>query len=221
MTNPKLTTRILLADDHQIVREGLRALLERRKDLEVIGETADGIETVKFAKEYAPEIVVMDVTMPHLNGIEATRQITNEVEGVRIVALSMYFDRHFVAKMLRAGARGYLRKDCASEELILAIDVVTKDKFYISPHLGIDSSKEVLTDSEIPNFIAHSLLTPKEREVLQLVAEGHATKEIAYRLGVSTKTIEHHRQHVMDKLDIHTIAELTRFAIREGLTSTD
>jgi DNA-binding NarL/FixJ family response regulator len=163
----------------------------------------------------------MDVTMPNLNGIEATRQIMAELEGVKIVALSMYFDRHFVAMMLRAGARGYLRKDCASEELVHAIDVVGKNKYYISPHLGIDSPKDVLNGSEIPSFIAHSLLTPKEREVLQLVAEGHATKEIAHRLYVSVKTIEHHREHIMEKLDIHNVVDLTRFAIREGLTSVE
>ena len=216
-----LKTRILIADDHQIVRQGLRALLQRERELQVIGETADGIDTVKFAKRYLPDIIIMDVTMPNLNGIEATRQITKEIPEVRIVALSMYFDRHFVAKMLKAGGRGYLRKDCAAEELVRAIDVVSHNKYYISPSLGIESPKDVLNGSEIPHFIASSLLTAKEREVLQLIAEGKTTKEIGWRLNVSVKTVDKHRAHIMEKLDIHSIAEQTKFAIREGITSVE
>jgi len=221
VTTPISKTRILLADDHQIVREGLRALLGRQSDFEVVGETADGTSTVKFAKKHLPDIIIMDVTMPDLNGIEATRQITTEIPDVRIVALSMYFDRHFVAKMLRAGARGYLRKDCASQELVHAIEVVSRGKYYISPNLGINSPKDVLNGAEIPHFIAFSLLTSKQREVLQFIAEGKTTKYIAERLGVSAKTIDKHREHIMEKLDIHSVAELTKFAIREGITSVD
>ncbi len=213
--------RVLLADDHQIVREGLKALLERDKGIEIVGETADGVSTVRFAKKYLPDVVVMDITMPNLNGIEATQQITDEIPDVRVVVLSMYLDKHFVAKMLRAGARGYLRKDCASEELAKAISVVAANRFYISPELGIDFQKDVFVASEIPNFVAFALLTPKEREVLQLIAEGKTSKEIAFRLNVSAKTIDKHRAHIMEKLDIHSIAELTKFAIREGITSIE
>ena len=218
---PPARVRILLADDHQIVREGLKALLEREPRFEIVGEVADGASAVAFTKKHLPDIVVMDITMPNLNGIEATRLITREVVETRVIALSMYVDKHFVAKMLRAGARGYLRKDCASEELARAINVVTRNKYYISPQLGIDSPKDVMNGSEIPNFIAFSLLTAKEREVLQLVAEGHPTKDIAARIRVSAKTVDKHRARIMEKLDIHSVAELTKFAIREGITSLE
>lgn len=214
-----MKTRILLADDHKIVREGLRVLLESRPTFEIIGESADGWESVTLAKKLLPDVVIMDVTMPDLNGMEATRRITEEVPGARVIALSMYFDKHFVAKMLKAGARGYLRKDCASEELVRAISIVLNNKFYISPNLGINSPTDVIEGADIKAFIALSLLTQKEREVLQLVAEGRLTKEIAEILRISPKTIENHRQRIMDKLEIHSIAELTKFAIREGLTS--
>jgi DNA-binding NarL/FixJ family response regulator len=216
-----MKTRIVLADDHQILREGLKVLLQRDPNIEVIADASDGEEAIRFAKKYLPEIVIMDVTMPNLNGIEATGRIKIEVPEVRVIALSMYFDKHFVAKMLRAGARAYLRKDCDGEELLHAISIVAKGKYYISPNLGIDSPKEVMNGAEIPDFIAHSLLTSKEREVLQLVAEGKSTKVIAQQLHVSIKTIDHHRQRIMEKLDLHSVAELTKFAVREGLTSLE
>ena len=213
--------RILLADDHQIVRQGIRLLLSSDDRFTIIGETGDGLSTIVFAREHRPDVIVMDITMPNLNGIDTTRRIMDEIAGIRIVALSMYFDKYFLAMMLRAGARGYLPKDCASAELARAIEVVCLDKYYISPGLGIDSPKDVLSGSEIPNFIAMSLLTMKEREILQLIAEGYSSKEIAARLNIHVKTVEKHRNNLIHKLGIPTVAELTKFAIREGLTSVD
>jgi DNA-binding NarL/FixJ family response regulator len=213
--------RILLADDHQIVRQGIRLLLSSDDRFEIIGETCDGVSTLEFAKRNRPDVIVMDITMPNLNGIDATRRIMDEIAGIRIVALSMYFDKYFLAMMLRAGARGYLPKDCASGELARAIEVVSLDKFYISPGLGIHSPKDVLNGSEIPNFIAVSLLTNKEREILQLIAEGNSSKEIAAQLNVHVKTVEKHRNSLIGKLGMPSVAELTKFAIREGLTSAD
>ena len=160
-----MNTRILLADDHKLMREGLRALLEKDPDIEVIGESVDGHAAVALAREFRPDIVVMDITMPNLNGIEATRQITVNFPEVRVIGLSMHFDRHFVMRMIRAGAKGYLRKDCASEELIEAIRVVKGNKLYISPHLGFPVSKIVFNSSELSSFIASSILTDRKSVV--------------------------------------------------------
>jgi DNA-binding NarL/FixJ family response regulator len=219
MTNT--TTKILLVDDHKIVREGLKALLERETHFEVVAEATNGEEAIKLAEQYQPDIIIMDISMPNLNGIEATRQIASAAPEIKIIVLSIYFDKHLVAKMLRAGAMGYLRKDCASEELVRAITIVRSNKFYISPSLGVTAGRDIMNGSDIPHFIAFEVLTTKEREVLQLVAEGKPTKEIARRLHVSVKTIDNHRQKIMTKLDIHSIAELTKFAIREGITSIE
>ena len=223
-----MTTRILLADDHQIVREGLRSLLEQHPDMEVIGEANDGRLAVEMAQQLSPDVVVMDVGMPHLNGIEATRQITSRGSHVRVVALSMHADRRFMTEMLKAGAKGYLLKDGAFEELATAIRAVVGDQVYLSPRIA-----DVVVDDYVrrssgagsggggENAGAFARLTPREREVLQLMAEGRATKEIAADLKVSIKTIETHRRQIMEKLDIHSVAELTKYAIREGLTSLD
>ena len=224
-------TRILLADDHQIVREGLKSLLEQHADMEVVGEARDGRAAVQMAHDLAPDVVVMDVAMPLLNGIEATRQITAREPHAKVVALSMHSDRRFMTEMLKAGAKGYLLKDGAFEELATAIRSVVSDRVYLSPRIA-----EVVVDDYVrradaraddeqalarPPAGAFSRLTPREREVLQLMAEGRATKEIALDLKVSIKTVETHRRQMMDKLDIHSVAELTKYAIREGLTSLD
>lgn len=215
------TITIMLADDHKIVRQGLRALLESEPGLEVVGETADGRSTVQLARQLRPDVVIIDVSMPDLNGIDATRLIHDEDPGVRMIGLSMHFEKRYVARMLDAGARGYLRKACTSEEVIRAIRTVAAGKFYISDGTSSFTMKDA---SEFPGRNAApdiSQLTPKEREVLQLVAEGKLTKEIATFLNLSPKTVEKHRHQIMEKLRIHSVAELTKFAIREGMTSLE
>ncbi|MCX7047875.1 MAG: response regulator transcription factor [Candidatus Sumerlaeota bacterium] len=211
---------ILLADDHEIFRSGLRSLIEKEHGLKVIGEAENGQMAIHLARELKPDVVVMDIGMPDMNGIEATRQITASVSGVKVLALSMHTDKRFVKGMLKAGASGYMLKDGAFEELIHAIRLVTSNRIYLSP--GISS---VLLDAVRHPFQdggpALPLLTAKEREVLQLVAEGKSTKEIASQLDVSVKTTETHRQHIMEKLDIHNVADLTKYAVREGLTSVE
>jgi DNA-binding NarL/FixJ family response regulator len=212
--------KILLADDHEIIRNGLRSLIEKEHGLEVIGEAENGRMAIHLARELKPDVVVMDIGMPDLNGIEATRQITTEVPGVKVLALSMHTDRRFVTGMLKAGASGYMLKDGAFEELIHAIRLVASNRIYISPGISsvlVDDLRHPSQD-KVPSLPA---LTAKEREVLQLVAEGKGTKEIASQLHVSAKTVETHRQHIMEKLDIHSIAELTKYAVREGLTSLE
>lgn len=213
--------RILLADDHQILREGLKGLLARQPDMQVVGEAADGRTTVRMASELAPDVVVMDIGMPGLNGVEATRQIAAHHPGVRVIALSMHSDRRYVTEMLRAGAAGYLVKDSAFEELAQAVNAVAAGKVYLSPSVA-----DAVVDHHVrgggggePSVFA--VLTPREREVLQLLAEGQATKQVAASLDVSVKTVETHRRQIMEKLDLHSVAELTKYAIREGLTSVE
>ena len=218
-----MSIRVLIADDHKIMLAGLRSILEKQTDFEVVGEADNGRKAVQMAQEKKPDVVVMDVSMPDLNGIEATKQIIESLPETRVIALSMHSDKRFVMGMLRAGASGYLLKDCASQELANAIDQVARGKKYLSPEitgvviddflLGRGSSEEVAT--------AASQLSPREREVLQLIAEGWSTKQIASHLYVSIKTIETHRRQIMKKLDLHSIADLTKYAIREGLTSIE
>lgn len=211
---------VLLADDHKIMRDGLRVLLEK-ENLEVIGETDNGRAAVRLARELKPDVVVMDIGMPELNGIEATRQITTETPQTRVIALSMHSDKRFVTGMLGAGAAAYVVKAGAFEELIAAIRAVMDHRVYMSPKvtdLVLEDYVRRLTD---PVPAEESPLTPREREVLQLLAEGKSTKEIAEKLYISVSTVDTHRRHIMEKLDLHTVAELTKYAIREGLTSVD
>jgi DNA-binding NarL/FixJ family response regulator len=219
-----MVTRILLADDHQIVREGLHSLLDQNEDMEVVGEAKDGRDAVEMAKQLSPDVVIMDVGMPHLNGIEATRQILHREPGAKIVALSMHSDRRFMGEMLKAGAKGYLLKDGAFDELATAIRSAVADKVYLSPRIAdvvVDDYVRRTPGANGAETSAFAKLTPREREVLQLMAEGRATKEIAMDLKVSIKTVETHRRQIMEKLDIHSVAELTKYAIREGLTSLE
>jgi len=216
-----MKTKILLADDHRIVREGLRSLLEAEDDMQVVGEADNGRRAIEMAEATGPDVVVMDIGMPELNGIEATRRIVHDSPNIRVVALSMHSDRRFMGEILKAGASGYLLKDGAFEELAGAIRIVMSKKMYLSPRIAdvvVEDYVRHLPRAEPSVFAA---LTPREREVLQLLAEGKATKQAAAALHVSVKTVETHRRQIMTKLDIHSVAELTKYAIREGLTSVE
>ena len=214
--------RVLIADDHKIMLAGLRSLLEKQTGIEVVAEAENGRKAVQCALDKKPDVVVMDVSMPDLNGIEATKQIVENLPDTRVIALSMHSDKRFVMGMLRAGASGYLLKDCASQELANAIVQVAAGKKYLSPEITgvvIEDSLHPQSQEEFSSVAA--LLSPREREVLQLIAEGWSTKQIASHLYVSVKTIETHRRQIMRKLDLHTIADLTKYAIREGMTSVE
>ncbi len=213
--------RILLADDHKLLREGLRALIEEQRNMTVVAEAEDGRSAVRLAAKLSPDIIVMDISMPGLNGIDATRRITAESPGIKVIALSMHADRNFVVEMFKAGAAGYLLKDCAFEELIQAIRAVSSKKAYLSSKLSDTMIKDYVNLFPKKNLSVFSALTTREREVLQLMAEGKSTREVAAKLNVSTKTVETFRGLIMKKLDIHTVAELTKYAIRAGLTSLD
>lgn len=213
--------KIILVDDHKIMREGLRNLLEREEGMQIIAEASDGRTAVRLTRDLLPDLVVMDTIMPDLNGIEATRQIINENPGIKIIALSMHSDKQFVVEMLKAGASGYMLKDCAFEELVNAIHCVMKDETYLSPKIAGIVLKEYMQGASKDTSSVFSDLSNREREVLQLIAEGKSTKDIASHLHVSVKTIETHRQQIMRKLKIHSIAGLTKYAIKEGLTSLE
>jgi len=211
--------KVLLADDHKIVRDGLRTLLEKNAEVKVVGEAEDGRTAVQLAKKLSPDIVIMDVAMPDLNGIEATRQVVAEHPGVKVIAVSMHSDKRFVAEMLKAGASAYLSKDYAFDELEKVIRTVMANKVYLSPDISGVVVESYVRHTPKPESTAFSLLSDREREVLQLVAEGKTAKEIAEHLHVSIKTVETHRTNIMTKLNIHRVAELTKYAIREGLTT--
>ena len=215
-----MKTTVLLADDHAIFRDGLRALIERSPDREVVGEAEDGRSAVNLAGKLRPQIVVMDIGMPELNGIEATRQIVAACDETRVIILSMHSEKRFITEAFKAGASGYLLKDGAFEELERAIAVVVARQTYLSPSIA-GSVVDVLVDSDRSKngSSAPPDLTPREAEVLQLLAEGRGIKEIAARLHLSQKTIETHRRKVMDKLGIYNVAGLVRYAIKAGLTS--
>ncbi len=216
-----MAIRVLIADDHKIMLAGLRSLLEKHTDFEVVAEAENGRKAVQLAQEKEPDVVVMDVSMPDLNGIEATTQIVESLSETRVIALSMHSDKRFVMGMLRAGASGYLLKDCASQELANAILQVAGGKKYLSPEITGVVIDDFLQGGAPEDSTATSLLSAREREVLQLIAEGWSTKQIASHLYVSIKTIETHRRQIMKKLDLHNIADLTKYAIREGLTSIE
>jgi DNA-binding NarL/FixJ family response regulator len=215
-----MTIRILLADDHQIVRDGLRALLATEKAFEIVAEASDGLSALKLAEKHTPDVIVMDVSMPGLNGIEAAQKIRNANPKARILALSMHPDRHVVADMLRAGASGYLIKDCAGDELALAIRTLMAGKTYLSPAISRMIADDFVQGAATARS-ARSILTERELEVLQRLAEGKSVKEIAFELNVSVKTVETHRARISEKLGISTIAELTKYALREGITSLE
>ena len=213
--------RIIIADDHRIVRQGLRSLVEQENDLEVVGMAANGRQALQMSRRLIPDVVIMDISMPDLNGIDATSQIVKEVSGVKVIALSMHSEKQLIDGMLRAGAAGYLLKESAFEELIKAIRIVCTGKKYLSP----DVTDIVLRDYLNPSIDNDHPLTPdltlREREVLQLIVEGCATRKVANRLNISIKTVESHRSRIMNKLGLHTVAELTKYAVRRGITSLE
>lgn len=210
--------KVLIADDHKMMRDGLRAVLEKAGII-VCGEAANGFEAVELALALQPHIVVMDISMAGLNGIDATRLLLSKCAEVRVIALSMNSDRRYVAAMFKAGAVGYLLKNSASEELIQALHAVADGLTYVSPAIAATVVVDWMTPQAA--VAADKPLSTREREVLQLLAEGNSSKDIAKRLGVALPTIETHRRQIMGKLKLHSIAELTKFAIREGLTSLD
>lgn len=212
--------RILLVDDHKMMRDGLRAVLEKA-GLDVIGEAASGREAITLAETLRPGVVVMDISMRDLNGIDATRRILAALPGTKVIGLSMNSDRRYVVAMFKAGAVGYLLKNSASDELIQAVRTVTSDLTYVSPSIA-SVVVGIVTDGVHPSpQTVTKELSPREREVLQVLAEGKSSKEIATELDVAVTTVETHRRQIMYKLDLHTIAELTKYAIREGLTSLE
>lgn len=216
-----MTTRILIADDHQVFREGLRRLLEAEDGLAVVGEAENGRDAVERCEHLKPDVVIMDITMPSLNGIEATRQVRSSCPETRVLALSMHSDRRFVHQMFAAGASGFLLKEGAFEELARAIRVVREGQTYISPSIADLVINEALTGTSGARVGTPSsaVLSPREREVLQLIAEGQSTKQIAGTLHVGVKTVETHRRQIMIKLGLNGVAELTKYAIKEGLTT--
>ena len=213
--------RILLADDHRLFRDGLKTLLNQQKGVEVVGEATDGLATIQAVQTLKPDVVFLDVSMPGLNGIETVRRLVGGKLPVKVIMLSMHSDRRFVAESLKAGASGYVLKDCAVGELMAALRAVAANQIYLSQVLATTVVKDYLKLAAEKPDAAFSVLSVREREVLQLMAEGKSTKEIAGLLDVSVKTIETHRKQIMDKLDIHSVAELTKYAIREGLTPLD
>ncbi len=216
-----MTIRTVLVDDHKLFREGLYSLLEKKPNIEVVGQASSGLEAIDIIQELLPDIVIMDIGMKNVNGIQATRQLKALVPDTKILALSMHSNEKYIAEMLRAGASGYLVKDCAYEELLNAIETIMSGRIYLSPEIAGAFVKDFLFSGEeqIPSIF--SILTPRECEVLQLISEGKTNKEIAHKLGVSVKTIDTHRQQIMSRLDIHNVAELTRYAIKMGLTPMD
>ncbi len=206
-------TRILLADDHAVVRQGFRMILGAQTDMEIVGEAGNGREAVTMCEELKPDVVVMDVAMPELNGIEATRRIATATPQTRILALSMHKDSVYVREILRAGARGYLLKDSIDVDLLAAVRAIARGEGYLSPAV----SDAVLTDYRKHVTDPLDLLSSREREVLQLIAEGKTNKEIATLLNLSVYTVDAHRGRIMEKLNLHSTGELVRFAVRKGL----
>jgi DNA-binding NarL/FixJ family response regulator len=214
-----VTTRILLVDDHQLMREGLRSILERDGTYTVIGEAGSGREAVRLAEELEPDVVVMDVAMGDLNGMEATRQLRALVPGTAVVALSSHSDRRYVRAMLDAGASAYVLKANAYDDLRKAVEAALRGMKYLCADVTSEIVDSVLQEGAVGSVF--EILGAREREVLQLLAEGLTSPQIAERLHVSTSTVETHRKNIMRKLDVHNVAELTRYAIREGLTWLD
>ncbi len=216
-----MAIKIVLADDHRIMLDGLRTLIRSQPGMTVVGEAEDGQTEAELALELSPDVAVMDITMPVLSGIDAASRITSESGNTKIIMLSMHADKMYVIKAFKAGAMGYLLKKCAFNELICAIQTVSDNGVYISSSIANIVIKNFIRSLSSSRSLVSSILTDRESEVLKHIAEGKSTKEIALSLYVSAKTVETHRKKIMDKLEMHSIAALTKYAIREGLTSID
>ena len=213
--------RILLADDHVLVLAGIRALISEMEGTQIVAEATNGREAVALARQHRPDLVVMDISMKELNGIEATAQIRAEVPGSRVLILSMHTTEDFVLRALKAGASGYLVKDSAPLDLQMAIAAVMRDEIYLSPRISKHVIAGFLKGNSAPDSSSLDVLTARQREILQMIAEGKSTKEIAYGLDLSVKTVETHRAALMERLDIHDVAGLVLYAVRKGLVSVD
>jgi DNA-binding NarL/FixJ family response regulator len=213
--------KVLIADDHGIMRQGLRVLIESEPDMEVIGEAEDGIKAVELAKELSPDVMLMDISMPNLNGVEAAHQIIKDRPQVRIIALSVHYDKHFVTEMLKAGASGYVLKSSLFDEVLWAIHAVGAGGHYLSTKITDVVLEDYVQYVTAKDQSSEGHLTERERQVVQLLAEGKSTKQIALSLHVSPKTVDSNRRQIMNKLGIFSVAELTKYAIREGLTTLE
>src|SRR6185436_4639144 len=211
--------RVLLADDHTLMRAGVRALLDEMPGCEVVAEAGDGDEALALLREHRPDVALMDIDMKRMSGLEAMAAAKHEFPDLHVIMLSMHAEKQYVMQALRDGASGYLLKDAATVELELALSVVMKDEVYLSPGVSKQVAEGFVREAQSNSPIAS--LTPRQREILTLIAEGHSTKEIAFRLGLSAKTVEAHRTQLMERLDIHDIAGLVRFTIRAGLVKLD
>jgi len=215
------TIRVVLAEDHTIVRQGLRSLLDQQAGIEVVAEAENGRQAVRIAEQLRPDVVLMDFSMPDLNGLEATRQIKQRVPDVKVLILTRHVNKEYIESILRAGASGYLIKKSAVDELVIAIHSVHRGNSFLDPSISTMVIEGYLHPSA-GEIQSHDVkLTPRQREVLQLIAEGHPNREIASMLHISVKTVDNHRANLMDKLDLHSTADLTRYAIRKGIISLD
>ena len=215
-----MATKVLIVDDHEIMREGMSALLHKYSEFEVVGQAADGRQALEMASRLKPDVVIMDVGMPNLNGVDATKQLLSLYSGLKVMALSTHSDGSVIAKMIKAGASGYILKESAFEELVEGLNALLDGRTFLCNKISKVVFSEYVGMITNPKTTNGDGLTNREREVLQMVSEGHTTREIAEFLKLSTKTIDSHREHIMEKLGIRNIAGLTKYAIREGLTSS-
>jgi len=214
-----MTYSILLADDHTIFRDGLKALIEKQKDLKVVAQASNGRQAIQLANQLIPDLAIIDISMPDLNGFEATKAILKKIPKMKIIALSMHSHRHYIEEMFKAGASAYLLKDCAIDELTRTVRLVMKGQSYILPAVKTINRDDLLRILQNTAAPTHDALTTRQREILQLLAEGKSTKQIAATCHISAKTVETHRAHIMEKLHIHNLSDLTKYALREGITS--